>query len=217
VWTCFQSTESEADVAQRVRDLARRRIAHAARRPALFAQMYAAAEERARRQYDGFAFDSRAVRQHDAAHAVAVRRANERVGAALHDAEVRRRAQLPHDRLLILRAIGLHARSVHRGAFAAIQHAELNARLVGGARHQPVASVDLANQMTLADATYSKSNNGASNASNARLQTSISKKFLIQLPIDGLQLMTPIVSNRCVNSAVRAPIRAAAAAASVPA
>ena len=49
-------------------------------------------------------------------------------------------------------AIGLGARAAHRRAFAAIQHAELDAAAVGDPAHQAVQRVDLADQMALAEA-----------------------------------------------------------------
>ncbi len=48
-------------------------------------------------------------------------------------------------------AVGLGARPLNRGPLRAVQHAELNAGLVGDAAHQPVQRVDLAHEMTLAE------------------------------------------------------------------
>ena len=47
-------------------------------------------------------------------------------------------------------AIGLGARPAHRRAFAAIEHAELDAPSIGHAAHQPIERIDLAHQMPLA-------------------------------------------------------------------
>ena len=48
--------------------------------------------------------------------------------------------------------IGLGAGSPHRGALAAVQGAELDAGVIGAARHDAAECVDLADQVALADA-----------------------------------------------------------------
>ena len=48
-------------------------------------------------------------------------------------------------------AVGLRARAAHRRALAAVEHAELDAALVGDPAHQAVERVDLADQMALAE------------------------------------------------------------------
>ena len=52
--------------------------------------------------------------------------------------------------LAIKLAIGLGAGALHRGSFAPVQHAELDAGGVGHPAHQAVERVDLADQMALA-------------------------------------------------------------------
>ena len=47
--------------------------------------------------------------------------------------------------------IRLGARAAHRRPLAAVQHAELDSRLVGHAPHEPIESIDLAHQMALAE------------------------------------------------------------------
>ena len=49
-------------------------------------------------------------------------------------------------------AVGLRAGAPHRGAFAPIEHAKLDAALVGNPSHQAVEGVDLAHQVALAEA-----------------------------------------------------------------
>src|SRR6185437_7646055 len=49
-------------------------------------------------------------------------------------------------------AIGLSPWTAHGGTLAAIKHAELNAAAIGHASHQAVERIDLADQMTLAEA-----------------------------------------------------------------
>ena len=48
-------------------------------------------------------------------------------------------------------AVGLRARPAHRRTLAAVEHAELDAGLVGDAAHQAVERIDLAHQMALAE------------------------------------------------------------------
>ena len=53
---------------------------------------------------------------------------------------------------LVERAVGLRARRAHRRALARVEHAELDAGAIGGARHHAAERVDLPHQMALADA-----------------------------------------------------------------
>ena len=85
-------------------------------------------------------------------------------------------------------AVGLGARPLHGRALGAVEQAELDAGRVGHPPHQPVQRIDLAHQMALAE------------PADGRVAGHLA---------DGLEL--------CVSSAVRAPMRAAAAAASQPA
>ncbi len=48
-------------------------------------------------------------------------------------------------------AVGLGAGALHGRALAAVEHAELDAGLVGDPAHQPVKRIDLAHQMALAE------------------------------------------------------------------
>ena len=86
-------------------------------------------------------------------------------------------------------AVGLGARPAHGRTLGAIEHPELDAGRVGDPAHQPVERIDLAHEMAFAE---------AANGRIARHRA------------DGRKA-------RCVSSAVRAPMRAAAAAASQPA
>ena len=56
------------------------------------------------------------------------------------------------DRRAIESAVGLDARALHRRPLAAVEHAAVDRGAVGGARHQSVEHVELADQMALADA-----------------------------------------------------------------
>ena len=86
-------------------------------------------------------------------------------------------------------AVGLGARSPHGRPLAPVEHAELDAGRIGDPAHQPVQRVDLADQMALAEP-----------ADRRDCRTSRRR-----------------VAKRWVTSAVRAPMRAAALAASQPA
>ena len=85
-------------------------------------------------------------------------------------------------------AVGLGARAAHRRALAAVEHAELDAAGVRHAAHEAVERVDLAHEMALSEPA---------------------DRRIARHGADG--------RGRCVTRAVRAPMRAAAAAASQPA
>jgi len=59
----------------------------------------------------------------------------------------------PLDEHLVTAFIGLRARTVHRGAFAAIEHSKLNAGRINGLRHQAAERIDLAHDLPFGDAT----------------------------------------------------------------
>ena len=65
--------------------------------------------------------------------------------------EVRRGADRCLHRLPVELAVGLGAGALHRGTFAPVQHAELDAGGIGHLPHQAVERVDLADQMPLAE------------------------------------------------------------------
>ena len=69
----------------------------------------------------------------------------------LDHVQVRRGADRRLHGLAVELAVGLGAGALHRRAFAAVQHAELDAGLVGDPAHQPVQRVDLADEMALAE------------------------------------------------------------------
>ena len=107
-----------------------------------------AVEEGAGGEHHGAGGDAAAIGGHDAGDI-----------ALLHDQvfdrgfdhlEVRRGADRCLHRLPVKLAIGLGAGALHRGALAAVQHAELDAGQVGHLAHQAVERVDLADQMPLA-------------------------------------------------------------------
>ena len=125
-------------------------IAEAPGRRALVAEMDHSAQEGAGGQHDGGAGDDAAVGELDS-----------RDGAAFgHDpgrfpfdhGQVRRFGDERLHGAPIELAVGLGARPLDGGTFAAVEHAELDAGRVGGAPHHAVERVDLAHQMALAQA-----------------------------------------------------------------
>ena len=110
------------------------------------------------------------------------------VRLGLDDGEARCVGDQPLHRRPVELAVGLGARSLNSGPLAAVEDAELDAGGVGGAAHQPVERVDLAHEVALAE------------PADRRVAGHLAD-----------------VSKRWVTRAVRAPQRAAAAAASDPA
>src|SRR5690606_8205066 len=72
------------------------------------------------------------------------------VDFALDNIEIGLRADRRLHGLPIELAIGLRARTAHRGPLATIEDAKLYARLIGYAAHQTVQRVDFADKMALA-------------------------------------------------------------------
>ncbi len=125
--------------------------------------------------------------RHDAPHLAVL---NDQIGRLLlEQREVRRVLQSVTDELPIQLPVGLRTRRPHGGSIAGIEGPELDAGVIRGAGHDAAQGIDLTHQVALADTA----------------------------PIAGLQLICPSVSMLWVNSNVRAPRRAAASAASVPA
>jgi len=110
------------------------------------------------------------------------------VDRLLKQLEIRLVFQTTPDGLAIEHPIRLRSGRPNGGALGCVQSPELDARLIGGDRHCAAPSVDLLDEMTLADT-----------------------------PIEGLHDIWPRVSMLCVKSSVLHPSRAAASAASVPA
>src|SRR5690606_29995736 len=77
---------------------------------------------------------------------------NQVVDGLLEDREVRLVFQGGADGGFIQHAVGLGARGTHRRALARIEDAELDAALVGGARHGAAEGINFFYQMALADA-----------------------------------------------------------------
>ncbi len=112
--------------------------------------MNAATQERADRQHDRRGFEHDARHRHHAAHPIVL---DHQVGALLlEQGEIRLVLQEPTDGGLVELPISLGASRAHGWTLAGVQGPKLNAGAIGGARHRPAQRIDLAHQMTLADA-----------------------------------------------------------------
>ena len=146
----LEPAEREAEPLERERQAERRRLADPAGRRLLLADMDQAAQERAGGQHDGAAANLAAVAR--AARRRPGRRAISRSSTSPSiTVEVRGLADRPLHRCGVELAVGLRARPAHRRSLAAVEHAELDAALVGDPAHQAVERIDLAHQMALAE------------------------------------------------------------------
>ena len=146
----LQSTHPQARVVEAVRQTNRRRIADPSGGNALFSAVDHALQKRSGGQHH----PARAVfvsgSAHDACHDARVDdQVLNRLGP---DRQVGRGRQLGLHGLPVELAVDLSPWASHRRAFGAIEQAELDAGLVGQPAHQAVEGVDLANQVTLAQA-----------------------------------------------------------------
>ena len=108
------------------------------------------AQEGSGGEHDGGAGDRAAVGEFDARDGAAFGHDPGRF--AFDDCQVRRFGDKRLHGAPIELAVGLGARPLDGGAFAAVEHPELDAGGVGGAPHHAVERVDLAHQMALAQA-----------------------------------------------------------------
>src|SRR5271170_3541254 len=146
----LEPRKGESGRVETLRELDRGLIAETPRRRALVAEVDYSAKERAGGQDDGPAGERAAVGELDA-----VDRAGRRKDArrfAFDEGEIRGLGHELLHRAAIELAVGLGARSLDGWALAAVQDAKLDAGLVGRAGHHAVERVDLAHQMTLAEA-----------------------------------------------------------------
>ncbi len=145
----FQPPEREAAALQGRGKPDCRRFADPAGRNLLLADMDEAAQERPGGQNHRAGRQNPAIGQANGRYTAF--REDQIVGLALDHGQIRRL----EDRALhgggVELAVGLGAGAAHRGAFAAVQNAELDAALVGDAAHQAVQCIDLPHQMALAE------------------------------------------------------------------
>ena len=144
----LQAAEGEAGALEGPRKTHRRRLADPARRNLLLADMDQAAQKRAGGQHHGAAADDAAIGQSDARNALLD---DQVVHLGFDHSQIGRLAdRLLHRRRIEL-AVGLGARAAHGRAFAAVEHAKLDAAGIGDAAHQAVQRIDFAHQMALAE------------------------------------------------------------------
>ena len=118
------------------------------------AHMNAAVEEGARRQHHGTGAECDAHLRDRTHHPVdpAVRLDQQVVHRLLEQPQIGLVLQPMADRRLVQDPVGLGSCGPHCRPLAAVEDAELNARLVGGRGHGAAQRVDLLDQMALADA-----------------------------------------------------------------
>ena len=73
-------------------------------------------------------------------------------GLLLKQGQIRLRLEQPANASLVQLPVGLGAGGPHRGSLAGVQRAKLNSSLVGGDRHRTAESIDLPDEVALADA-----------------------------------------------------------------
>ena len=140
--------ERKAGAVQALGERDRGRIAETPGRRPLVAEMDHAAKKRAGGEHDGAAGDRAAVSELDAGDGAGVGGDPSRL--PFDDGQVRGFGDERLHGAPVELAVGLGARPLDGGAFAAIEDAKLNAGRIGGARHHAVQRVDLAHQMALA-------------------------------------------------------------------
>ncbi len=109
-----------------------------------------AIQKGASRQHHGAGAELQANLRDGAHHTVALH--HQIVHRLLEQPQIRLVLQHAANRRLVQNAVGLRARGAHRRALAAVQDAELDARLVGRQRHGAAQRVHLFHQMALANA-----------------------------------------------------------------
>ena len=134
--------------ARRQRDC--RRIARAAGRVILQADVDLTVEESTRRQHDGARAEAQADLRDGTDDTVALD--HQVIDGLLEQPQVRLVFQARTDRLLVQHAVGLGAGGAHGRALRGVQDAELDARFVGGDGHRAAHGVDFLDQVALADA-----------------------------------------------------------------
>jgi hypothetical protein len=141
----LQAAHREADAAQRLGEFARRRLARAARRPPLVADVHQTVQERAGRDHHRAAADGVAVFERQTGDASVL--GEHPAGTPEEPRDVRLgRERVAHPGA-IPALVGLRARRPHGGAAAPVEQPELDARGVDGEAHEPTERVDLPDQM----------------------------------------------------------------------
>ena len=146
----LQAPLRQLELLQAHRQADGRRVARAAGLVVVQPDVDAPVQEGAGRQHHRPRPEGNAHLRDGAHHAVALQQ--QVVDGLLEQHQIGLVLQPAADGGLVQHAVGLRARSAHGGALAAVENAELDARLIGGQRHRAAQRVDLAHQVTLADA-----------------------------------------------------------------
>ena len=147
----LQAAEREAEGFEGFRQTDRRRLADPARRPGLLADVDHPAQEGPGRHHDGAGRERLARRAADP-RAPALGVGHDVLDRRRPHLQVRLLAQQVLHRRAEETAVRLGARPPHRGSLAPVEHAELDAGAIDGAAHDSVQGIDLADQMSLAQA-----------------------------------------------------------------
>ena len=151
----LETCQSEAEPRECAADAGRRAFAGAATGCFHFAGVHQRLQESAGREHDGPGAIDRRRRGRERRRSrgpLGVSSVEQIFDHLLPQREIRLLLDDPLHLGLIRLLIGLSPRAVHRRAFAAIEHAELNAGRVDRPPHQPAERVDLADDLPLADA-----------------------------------------------------------------
>src|SRR5690606_20440493 len=146
----FQAIDTQRQFAQTFCQCDRRRITGATAGVIFEADMDFAAEERAGTQHDRAREKADAGVGDSAFDTIAMH--DQIVDGLLENLQIRLVFQDFADRRLVQHAVGLDAGGAHGRTLAAVEHAELDAAAVGGARHGAAEGIDFLDQMAFADA-----------------------------------------------------------------
>ena len=146
----LEPAHGEAERVEPRREPKGRGLANASGRDLALADMDEAAQEGAGGEDHGAGREAPPVAGDDAGDGAVLD--DEVLDRGLDHLEARGRRDRRLHGLAIELAVGLGAGALHGGAFAAVQHPELDAGFVRHPAHQPVERVDLAHEMALAEA-----------------------------------------------------------------
>ena len=147
---CLQATEAQVEGQQTLRQTVGWRLAVAAGGGLFLAPMDQPAQEGAGGEHHGARHDAAAVTRDDPGHPAIVH--DQVLDGTLDHLEIGCRPDRGLHRLAVELAVGLGARSLHRGSLGAVEQSELDAGRIRDPPHQTVERIDLTHQMALAEA-----------------------------------------------------------------